>query len=426
MRKILNITTIQQALRRLSVAFLITGSGYLQTASAVRWTVDFQKKRGGAYVNASDLAYYTAALNAGESFPLQEIREGVFALTPEWVLAFSTLNLEREKVCFEQSQKAGVIHEELEDDSSEITIVLKNGVLNTREAQRLLEGIKTSFNAEFINCSGTLDLNGDFRKHAKSIRFDNCKFETAQNCFKDTKLLQFFDTTLTVQKNGRFGIAESTKLKFGSNNRLLPFDMPLENALVLEQKGKTLYTQEGNPEKTGKETAQENAGLEERYKKMRAFSQKLLKEKQEQRRTIEELGKQIEKLKVEHKEKVANMQTAHEKDLKGLKEKYERKVNSVKEELKHKDEDIQAKNKRLKELEEYIEGSRNACARAVARIQELEKALEKLKEISSGKNAAPILGDNVNRGVASNPNDNSDVASNPNDNDDAAPNPNDN
>ena len=252
MKKVLNISTVQQALRRLPVAFLIAGSGFLPTASAVRWTIDFKNKQGGSHIMEKDLTIYTAIIRDWRAWNIQRtLKWSEFSKT-EWMTETGQMLMRQYlyNPLIEQSKATGTVHECREDNSSEITVVLRNGILDAREAKKLLKDAGAPFNAEFVNCKGVLDLNENFRKHAKSIRFDDCEFEIAANCFKDTKVLQFYNTKLTP-KDGRLGISKSTEVQFDTDSWILPWELPLVSAICLEQNGKSIAG--NNPDKnTGK------------------------------------------------------------------------------------------------------------------------------------------------------------------------------
>ena len=398
MKKIPNVITAQRILKPSLLALIIAGSRFLPNASAMRWTVDFKNKQGGPYIEASDLKIYTKALNFGEAHPLEEIGEGTFMPSVDWLLAYS--NSVEEIAEMRTAETRGVVREDEDDGRSENTIVLENGILCASEARELLRGVYGAFDIEFIKCSGTLALNEDLKKHANSILIQDCKFKTAPDCFKNIKHLKFSDTTLTPE-NGHLGIDKTTEVCFEGNNKVL---MLLETVLVLEQSGKMPCVPNDKSERTGEEVAK----LKENYEKMKELNRKLLNGKQEQRQTIEAL-----------KDKIAKMQKAREEDMRKPREKYEKKMknfeNKLKEELKRRDKDIEAKNKRIKDLEEHTEGSKNACAKAVAKIKELEALVEdkqrKLEDkqrelegknfdLTSGKNKAPAISDSQDHDAA--------------------------
>ena len=398
MKKIPNVITAQRILKPSLLVLIIAGSGFLPNASAVRWTVDFQNKQGKC-IEASDLAGFVTILNAPESDRV----------------ILSLKNFVQTRDFFEKSKEAGVEHEQTNRFAPGRTIVLKNGILYASEAKKLLSGACGAFDIEFINCRGTLDLNEDLKKYANSILIQDCEFETASDCFKNTKHLKFSDTTLTPE-NGRLGIDENAEVRFGGNNKVSPYNMPLEIVLALEQRGEMPCVPNDKSERTGEEVSK----LKENYERMKELNRKLLKEKQKQRQTIEALKKQTEDLKREHRDKIAKMQRAREEDMRKLKEKYGKKIknfenttktkelNELKEELKRRDKDIEAKNKRIKDLEEYTEGSKNACAKAVAKIKELEALVEdkqrelegKNFDLASGKNKAPAISDSQDHDAA--------------------------
>ena len=224
MKKVLNISTVQQALRRLPVAFLIAGSGFLPNASAVRYTIDFKDKKGGGHIEASDLAGYVTLLDPTSVTLLnQTSRIPILGLDFESVAQTQAL--------FKNSKETGVKHERVNPSDPGSTIVLKNGTLDVQEAKKLLNGVKASFDIEFINCSGTLDLNKDLKKYADSIRFQDCKFETASDCFKGAKVLQFFGTTLEPL-NGQLGFDEDAEVGADNGSFVLPQNMWIMNAIV--------------------------------------------------------------------------------------------------------------------------------------------------------------------------------------------------
>jgi len=224
MKKVLNISTVQQALRRLPVAFLIAGSGFLPNASAVRYTIDFKDKKGGGHIEASDLAGYVTLLDPTSVTLLnQTSRIPILGLDFESVAQTQAL--------FKNSKETGVKHERVNPSDPGSTIVLKNGTLDVQEAKKLLNGVKASFDIEFINCSGTLDLNEDLKENAETIRFDKCDFKTVANCFKNAKLLQFIDTKITPE-DGRLGILKPTKVQVGGTNTVL---RPLKDVVIFER-----------------------------------------------------------------------------------------------------------------------------------------------------------------------------------------------
>lgn len=224
MKKVLNISTVQQALRRLPVAFLIAGSGFLPNASAVRYTIDFKDKKGGGHIEASDLAGYVKLLDPTSVTLLnQTSRIPILGLDFESVAQTQAL--------FKNSKETGVKHERVNPSDPGSTIVLKNGTLDVQEAKKLLNGVKASFDIEFINCSGTLDLNEDLKENAETIRFDKCDFKTVANCFKNAKLLQFIDTKITPE-DGRLGILKPTKVQVGGTNTVL---RPLKDVVIFER-----------------------------------------------------------------------------------------------------------------------------------------------------------------------------------------------
>ena len=228
MKKVLNITMIQRILKPSLLVLIIAGSRFLPNASAMRWKSDFRNKP----IKASDLNIYTAMLNFGEDHPLWEVDKGLFMSTTDWGSACDSFIKEIEKV--RTAETSGIVQKDERDGKSEITIVLENGILDVLEAKKLLSGIHGAFDIEFINCSGTLDLNEDLKKHANSINFQDCKFETAPNCFKNTKHLKFSDTTLTPT-NGRLGFDKNASIDiYHSFAFVFSRTMQLDNAIVLE------------------------------------------------------------------------------------------------------------------------------------------------------------------------------------------------
>lgn len=219
MKKVLNITMVQQALRRLPIAFLIAGSGFLPNASAVRYTIDFKDKKGGGHIEASDLADFRDLINVlGPKKSLEDQKKYEF----KFLIALGT-KIPGTGLRFEHIVESG--------DNSKVTIVLKDGILEDQEAKKLLDGVKMSFNIEFINCSGTLDLNEDLKEHAERIYFEKCDFKTVANCFKNAKLLQFVDTKITPEDR-RLGILKPTKVQVGGTNTVL---RPLKDVVIFER-----------------------------------------------------------------------------------------------------------------------------------------------------------------------------------------------
>ena len=202
-KKIPNVIMAQRILKPSLLVLIIAGSRFLPNASAVRWIFNFEGKQ----IKASELDIYKEMLNFGDKNPIPETDEGKYKLTEDWFFAcYDFVKKNTEKMCTAETASAVK-----KDGKSRITIVLQNGTLDVEEAEKLLYGVGMSFNIEFINCNGTLKLNEGLKEHAKSILFRNCKFETAPDCFKNTKKLTFLGTTLTPE-NGRLGIVKPTEV----------------------------------------------------------------------------------------------------------------------------------------------------------------------------------------------------------------------
>ena len=227
MKKNLGITVAQRMLKPSFLALIIAGSRFLTTASAVRWTVNFKDREGGAYIKSSDLVDFKDLINAwGAKKSREDQNRHEAGLIRALIHKIQGIGLSFKK------------HLD-SDDNSKVTILLKDGILKNQEAKKLLNGVKMSFNIEFINCSGTLDLNEDLKNYADLIRFRNCKFKTAPNCFKGTKALEFLNTNLTPT-DGWLGIDKTTEVGADKISFVLPQNVWLVNAIALEQKGKSI------------------------------------------------------------------------------------------------------------------------------------------------------------------------------------------
>lgn len=373
MKKVLNISTVQQALRRLPVAFLIAGSGFLPNASAVRYTIDFGEK-SIEYEKCKEFFSYIQ-LGGPRAICDAYCQE---ALDPQ----YCKLSLTEE--------------EELSCD-----VVFKNGSITKEESQKFPEANLDSLT--FDGCKGKLDLSEIFQRSVGKILMEKCNFTIAENCFKYTKNFEPCNSDLFLE-NGLFHIPDEIKDWIGNahiilpkvarraNNTTLeaPLSIPFNAAVdVLRRCQCSLGYCYGHIKfLKPAEVAPENAEYKEKYEKIKVLSQDLLERNTQLRKEIKDLEGQIEISNEEHKKKVKNMQTAHERAIQELKEKHKKKVQDLAnqprtkelkrltEESKRKDEDIQSQAQRIKELEEHLAKTKNACARMVEKTKELEEALK--------------------------------------------------
>ena len=287
----------------------------------MRYTIDFKDKKGGGHIEASDLAGYVTLLDPTSVTLLnQTSRIPILGLDFESVAQTQAL--------FKNSKETGVKHERVNPSDPGSTIVLKNGTLDVQEAKKLLNGVKASFDIEFINCSGTLDLNKDLKKYADSIRFQDCKFETASDCFKGAKVLQFFGTTLEPL-NGQLGFDEDAEVGADNGSFVLPQNMWIMNAIVWEKAKNRSQNKTTTNFETEKTAHMENikeqlSSLQTQYNRLNKELEEIkrknkedsaqyklevteLKEKaKEKDRVIGALGKEIEKLEKERKREKDN------------------------------------------------------------------------------------------------------------------------
>ena len=346
MKKVLNISTVQQALRRLPVAFLIAGSGFLPNASAVRYTIDF----GGKSIEYEKCEKFfdCVQLEAPRDIRDAYCRE---ALDPK----YCKLSLTKK-----------------EDDSCDV--VFKNGSITKEESQKFPKANLDSLT--FDGCKGKLDLSEIFQRSVSKILMEKCDFTIAENCFKYTKNFEPCNSDLFLE-NGLFHIPDEIKDWIGNAHIILPkvarrannttLEAPLSipfNAAVdaLRRCQCSLGYYYGHIKfLKPAEVAPENAEYKEKYEEIKVLSQNLLEKNTQQRKEILNLKEQIEVLKNEHREKVDNMQRARESDMRELKEKREeaaQKLKKVSQELERKNKEIASKDQRIKELEDYLEGSK--------------------------------------------------------------------
>ena len=377
MKKVLNISTVQQALRRLPVAFLIAGSGFLPNASAVRYTIDFQ----GKAVDPQKCECFFKLLGDYRHWSPEDY--------------WSRFNSGNCKLSIENKE---------EDDSYDV--VFKNGSITKEESQKFPETNLDSLT--FDECNGELDLSEIFQRSVGKILMEKCNFTIAENCFKYTKNFEPCDSNLFLE-NGLFYIPDEIGNWSGDARIILPKVAPRANGTALEAplaicfnaavgvlrhcQGPLGYYYGHIKFLKPAEVAPGNAGYKEKYERIKVLFQNLLKENTQLRKEIKDLKGQIEISNKEHKEKVKNMQTARERAIQDLKKKHKKKVQDLAnqpktkelkkltEESKRKDEDIQSQAQRIKELEELLAKTKNACARIVERNKELDaRMVEKTKE----------------------------------------------
>ena len=343
----------------------LTTSALISTASAVRYTIDFKDKKGGGHIEASDLADFRDLINVlGPKKSLEDQKKYEF----KFLIALGT-KIPGTGLRFEHIVESG--------DNSKVTIVLKDGILEDQEAKKLLDGVKMSFNIEFINCSGTLDLNEDLKEHAETIHFKKCDFKTVANCFENAKLLQFIDTKITPE-DGRLGILKPTKVQVGGTNTVL---RPLKDVVILERNGETLCNSENKPEKKTEEVAAENIELKKRYEKLKKLSEEAVQNNENLRKEIQNLQKQMKTLEEDHKKKVENMQRSWEKAQ--SKNKRIQRINKLEEEnnkLKKSNNELE---KRIDELQVYLQNIKKTVALVVKKNEESKALEDKQREMES-------------------------------------------
>ena len=202
MKKVLNISTVQQALRRLPVAFLIAGSGFLPNASAVRYTIDFQ----GKAVDPQKCECFFNLLG----------KYAYYSPKDYW----SRFNSENCKLSIENKE---------EDDSCDV--VFKNGSITKEESQKFPEANVDSLT--FDGCKGKLDLSEVFQRSVGKILMKECNFTIAENCFKYTKNFEPNNSKLLLE-NGLFSIPDEIEDWSGNARIILPKRAEFANNTTLE------------------------------------------------------------------------------------------------------------------------------------------------------------------------------------------------
>ncbi|MBR1843607.1 MAG: hypothetical protein IJ793_01910 [Opitutales bacterium] len=202
MKKVLNISTVQQALRRLPIAFLIAGSGFLPNASAVRYTIDFQ----GKAVDPQKCECFFKLLGDYKYYSPKDY--------------WSRFNSENCKLSIENKE---------EDDSYDV--VFKNGSITKEESQKFPEANVDSLT--FDGCKGELDLSEIFQRSVGKILMEKCNFTIAENCFKYTENFEPNNSKLLLE-NGLFSIPDEIEDWNGNARIILPKRAEFANNTTLE------------------------------------------------------------------------------------------------------------------------------------------------------------------------------------------------
>ena len=384
-KKIPNVITAQRILKPSLLVLIIAGSRFLPNASAMRWIFNFEGKQ----IKASEFNIYTEMLNFGDENPIPETGKGKYKPTMDWLLEYYS---------FVKKQTEGMRtnrlkREDKEDGESEITIVLKNGTLDVEEAEKLLYGVRMSFNIEFINCRGTLDLNENLKENANLILFQDCNFETAPDCFKNAKHLKFSDTTLTP-KNGRLGFDENASIDFHDSFAFVfSKNMQLENAIALEFAAQNPNKKQENvsnnviesKENSKTEINLQTEGVKEKLLSLQTGCDSLNKELEEIKRNNkdgEQYKLKVTKLEKEVKDKdliIENLK-AIIKNLKAEVERLENNEKSIRKELSKTIQNKNTEQKVLSSTQKQLEDAKHNNETYKATIGNMKERNERLKK----------------------------------------------
>jgi predicted nucleic acid-binding Zn-ribbon protein len=197
---------LQRALRRLPVALLIAVSGYLQTASAVRYTIDFQ---GNPVDQGKCKCFFGLLENYG---------------------------LWRSEDCWNDfNSKIAKLSVENKDEEDLRDIVFRNGSITKEVSEEFSQNIcvKSLNSFTFENFKGELNLNPELQRRTETIRLENCEFTITENCFRYTKNFKPNGSRLLLE-NGCFHIPENMERWCGNARIILPKKAELANNTTLE------------------------------------------------------------------------------------------------------------------------------------------------------------------------------------------------
>ncbi|MBP5191031.1 MAG: hypothetical protein J6Z25_00460 [Opitutales bacterium] len=313
-------------------------------------------------------------------------------------------------------------------------IMLTNVTISEAESGKLFKGIKKPFKIVFSDCKGTLAVNEDFRDQVESVAFiNNSKFTISKDCFKGAPRLhqlEFTNSTITATQDCFAELSNLETLKC----RLFEFMPPKEGKQSQHQvilnafRGTPIIPQiPENGQNSMISALKENTV--DSFTQTSNFENEEKGTEEEKDAIIQQLKKQIETLKTEHRKKVTNIeqdfrqqkisaQKKHSAQVANIEKQHKIQIETLKKKLEANTQRLENTNlvrdlkKTVSDLQDNIKQKEKEKAELEQKVRTLQRKFEKLQDtlrqyihggnegnnLNNNENDAP--GANIDAGAA--------------------------